>query len=723
MSHVSQKKPFASLVDDDEPHITSPSPPPPIRMSPSDLQFCQNTMKVLKRNKRSVAFQNPVDPVKFNILDYFDVIKHPMDLGTVESKLKQNAYPSIEPFLADIQLIFDNCYLYNNPYDPVTIDAKKLEESFKRQLKKVPSHVNVSHLFQDQEDNHIVHESSMLVEPIRPPSPIAEPMVMEQQAPPLTVKLSLPKPDTLKREREQSPSVMSEEEFKRCEAIVKELKKPKYLSISWPFQQPVDADAWGATDYYDIIKQPMDMTTYEKKLYSGEYTHENQLAEDIRLMFRNCYAYNPPEHEINLYGHQLEQVFEKTWEKLHHTKSKDKKSSKKQRTAEKGAINNSTIHEISTQLPIPQPSQQASPPPLPPVAPVIHMVAPQPPPPPPITNETVNHSINSSTPGRSNILRLKITTKNKEQEPSSNSSTPTGNNNNSNRLKISITPSKQIKAPGLALSKEPPKPIATATAKTPGLALSKEPTRPKLAIGRPPSPKSKAEPVLHNHDKWLALAKNVPTLPLPKLPVHTNRKLTESSISYTQPLQPTPRISPPPPPPKPKEQPKGFDITEIYSQIKNGARLRDQEEREKQEKFEREERIRLENERIEAERRLQRLREFNIHAKQLRTKDKEERMKELDKNPTDISRQKMMFTAFERDMMRDVDWVNILHWQRDTVNYRNIPAPGFIKRSSVKLTDLRAKLLSKCVRLENAMANNISNVNMEEQGDSDMDID
>ncbi|KAI9249093.1 Bromodomain-containing protein, partial [Helicostylum pulchrum] len=495
-----------------------PPPQPPIRMSPSDLQFCQNTMKVLKRNKRSVAFQNPVDPVKFNILDYFDVIKHPMDLGTVESKLKQNAYPSIEPFLADIQLIFDNCYLYNNPYDPVTIDAKRLEESFKRQLKKVPPH-----------------------------------------------------PNTLKREREQSPPVMSEEEFKRCEAIVKELKKPKYLSISWPFQQPVDADAWGATDYYDIIKQPMDMTTYEKKLYSGEYTHENQLAEDIRLMFRNCYAYNPPEHEINLYGHQLEQVFEKTWEKLHHTKSKGKKVSKKQRTAEKG---------------------------------------------------------------RSNILRLKITTKNKDQESSSNSSTPAGNNNNNNRLKISITPSKQTKAPGLALSKEPPKPITTTTTtttttKTPGLALSKEPTRPKLAIGRLPSPKSKAEPVLHNHDKWLALAKNVPTLPLPKLPVHTNRKPTEPSIPYTQPLHTTPRISPPPPPPKPKEQPKGFDITEIYSQIKNGARLRDQEEREKQEKFEREERIRLENERIEAERRLQRLREFNIHAKQLRTKDKEERMKEL----------------------------------------------------------------------------------------------
>lgn len=118
-------------------------------MSPSDMQFCQNTMKVLKRNKRSVAFQNPVDPVQFNILDYFDIIKHPMDLGTIDTKLEQHAYPSVEAFLADVQLIFDNCYLYNNEYDPVTLDAKKLEESFKRQLKKVPPHVNISHILQE----------------------------------------------------------------------------------------------------------------------------------------------------------------------------------------------------------------------------------------------------------------------------------------------------------------------------------------------------------------------------------------------------------------------------------------------------------------------------------------------------------------------------------------------------------------------------------------------
>lgn len=162
------------------------------------------------------------------------------------------------------------------------------------------------------------------------PDPLSpeQPYYKEERKPvephrPLTVKLQL-----------KRSSGMPEDQQKRCEAIVKELKKPKYQTISWPFLNPVDAAAWGATDYYEIIKQPMDMSTYEKKLQNGEYISEEELAEDIRLMFRNCYAYNPPDHDINNFGHQLEQVFEKYWEKLH--QGKKKSSSKKRNLSHKG---------------------------------------------------------------------------------------------------------------------------------------------------------------------------------------------------------------------------------------------------------------------------------------------------------------------------------------------------------------------------------------------------
>jgi hypothetical protein len=39
-------------------------------------------------------FHEPVDPIKLEIPDYIDVIKHPMDFGTIKNKLNTNQYPS-----------------------------------------------------------------------------------------------------------------------------------------------------------------------------------------------------------------------------------------------------------------------------------------------------------------------------------------------------------------------------------------------------------------------------------------------------------------------------------------------------------------------------------------------------------------------------------------------------------------------------------------------------
>lgn len=63
--------------------------------------------------KGSYWFQEPVDPVKFNIMDYFDVIKNPMDLGTIRKKISHNCYKSAKEFSDDMNLIWENCYKYN----------------------------------------------------------------------------------------------------------------------------------------------------------------------------------------------------------------------------------------------------------------------------------------------------------------------------------------------------------------------------------------------------------------------------------------------------------------------------------------------------------------------------------------------------------------------------------------------------------------------------------
>jgi hypothetical protein len=171
--------------------------------------------------------------------------------------------------------------------------------------------------------------------------PVLQDYQQQEYHHPLTVKLPvLPTPPPITPvEPVETVELMPDDQLKRCYMVVKELKNPRHKEYSWPFERPVDAAAWGASDYYEIIKRPMDMTTYERKLNEFEYAHEDELANDIRLMFQNCYIYNPPGHQIYELGKKFEKVFEKYWEKIHQekpVKEKSSSSSKKRRSSQKG---------------------------------------------------------------------------------------------------------------------------------------------------------------------------------------------------------------------------------------------------------------------------------------------------------------------------------------------------------------------------------------------------
>ncbi len=46
------------------------------------------------------------------------VIKHPMDLGTMAKKVKTHVYKTQREFVDDLNLIWNNCLMYNT--DPVS---------------------------------------------------------------------------------------------------------------------------------------------------------------------------------------------------------------------------------------------------------------------------------------------------------------------------------------------------------------------------------------------------------------------------------------------------------------------------------------------------------------------------------------------------------------------------------------------------------------------------
>lgn len=80
------------------------------------------------------TFNNPVDPVQWNIPDYFDIIKCPMDLGTIKKRLENEHYNSVEAFAGDVRLVFENCIEYNSSTNKFNIAAKQLLSSFNKAL-------------------------------------------------------------------------------------------------------------------------------------------------------------------------------------------------------------------------------------------------------------------------------------------------------------------------------------------------------------------------------------------------------------------------------------------------------------------------------------------------------------------------------------------------------------------------------------------------------------
>jgi bromodomain-containing factor 1 len=107
-------------------------------MARKHLKYCTAALKELKKHPSAGLFLEPVDPIKYGIPDYFDIIKQPMDLGTVESKLNALQYTTVADFESDVRLIFSNCILYNGVDHPVSQQARELESLFNIQLSSFP---------------------------------------------------------------------------------------------------------------------------------------------------------------------------------------------------------------------------------------------------------------------------------------------------------------------------------------------------------------------------------------------------------------------------------------------------------------------------------------------------------------------------------------------------------------------------------------------------------
>ncbi|CEG45812.1 Transcription initiation factor TFIID, subunit BDF1 and related bromodomain proteins [Plasmopara halstedii] len=80
-------------------------------------------------------FRERVNWEEWGLYDYLQVVKEPMDLGTIRSKLAKNEYKKPAEFARDMRLVWSNCKLYNQDGSDLYLLADELAKKFEDRVK------------------------------------------------------------------------------------------------------------------------------------------------------------------------------------------------------------------------------------------------------------------------------------------------------------------------------------------------------------------------------------------------------------------------------------------------------------------------------------------------------------------------------------------------------------------------------------------------------------
>ncbi|KAI3454990.1 hypothetical protein Pfo_011653 [Paulownia fortunei] len=123
------------------------------------MKQCETLLNRLMTHQHAWIFNEPVDIVKHNIPDYFNVIKHPMDLGTIKRKLLAGQYKNPMGFAADVRLTLKNALTYNPAGHLVHVMAEIMSKYFETRWRPIEKKIPAT------ADESIASKSSVIIEP------------------------------------------------------------------------------------------------------------------------------------------------------------------------------------------------------------------------------------------------------------------------------------------------------------------------------------------------------------------------------------------------------------------------------------------------------------------------------------------------------------------------------------------------------------------------------
>ncbi|XP_057702350.1 protein polybromo-1-like isoform X1 [Corythoichthys intestinalis] len=205
------------------------------------------------RNSQGLLISEPFLelPSRKDYPDYYQQITQPLCLHQIKSKLRNNEYDTVEHIDSDLTLMFENAKRYNVPHSPIYKRALKLQNI--QQVKR-------KELLQRDDDD-------------------GDSMLSCATADTTSIKRKSHKKNTKKnRMKALFASVTDAREAgtgrRLCDLFMIKPSKKDYA------------------DYYKVILEPMDLRTIEHNIRSDKYISEDAMVEDMKLMFRNARHYN-----------------------------------------------------------------------------------------------------------------------------------------------------------------------------------------------------------------------------------------------------------------------------------------------------------------------------------------------------------------------------------------------------------------------------------------------
>ncbi|WAQ96933.1 NU301-like protein [Mya arenaria] len=113
-------------------------------------------------------------------------------------------------------------------------------------------------------------------------------------------------PKCLRRDQED-PINQKELTDNDYELLFKLLHSLQVHKMGWPFLEAVDPIE--VPDYYEIVKDPMDLSQVEANLDGHQYRRLTDFIKDVTKIFNNCRLYNPPDTPFFQCAEVLETYF------------------------------------------------------------------------------------------------------------------------------------------------------------------------------------------------------------------------------------------------------------------------------------------------------------------------------------------------------------------------------------------------------------------------------